>query len=167
MVRSPLALRCSKEQNALHTLIHQRHLTPSCGGHCPYRGENPDPGKDVHGELDPWPGIREQPRSIFDRATMSHDVRYGSDRYQIAELQQWAKRAMSEHHVVSAPRPVCPRAPASIPSPKRIKEKCRRKKGGTVSRMSAAVTGIFWPPYAPRLSSRPHRCAKNLAAYRI
>ena len=30
-----LALRCSKEQNALHTLIHQRHLTPSCGGHAP------------------------------------------------------------------------------------------------------------------------------------
>ena len=98
-VRSPQALRCSKEQNALHTLIHQRHLTPSCGGHAPtaertlnparmfmesltpgpelenidppassyaimrrarpYRGENPEPGKDVHGELDPWPGIRE------------------------------------------------------------------------------------------------------------
>ena len=33
VVRSPLALRCSKEQNALHTLIHQRHPTPSCGGH--------------------------------------------------------------------------------------------------------------------------------------
>jgi len=27
----------------------------------PDRGENPEPGKDVHGELDPWPGIREQP----------------------------------------------------------------------------------------------------------
>ena len=30
----------------------------------PYRGENPEPGKDVHGEPDPWPGIREQPRSV-------------------------------------------------------------------------------------------------------
>jgi hypothetical protein len=30
----------------------------------PYRGENPEPGKDVRGELDPWPGIREQPGSI-------------------------------------------------------------------------------------------------------
>src|SRR6266700_29500 len=29
----------------------------------PYRGENPEPGKDVHGELDPRPGIREQHRS--------------------------------------------------------------------------------------------------------
>ena len=30
---------------------------------CPYRGENTGPGKDVHGELDPRPGIREQPGS--------------------------------------------------------------------------------------------------------
>ena len=29
---------------------------------CPYRGENPGPGKDVDGELDPRPGIRERPR---------------------------------------------------------------------------------------------------------
>src|SRR5262249_45426005 len=28
----------------------------------PYRGENNEPGKDVHGELDPTPGIRELPR---------------------------------------------------------------------------------------------------------
>jgi hypothetical protein len=28
----------------------------------PYCGENPGPGKDVRGELDPTPGIREQPR---------------------------------------------------------------------------------------------------------
>jgi hypothetical protein len=31
---------------------------------CPYRGENPGPGKDVHGELDHRPGIREQPGSF-------------------------------------------------------------------------------------------------------
>jgi hypothetical protein len=30
----------------------------------PYCGENPGPGKDVHGELDPTPGIREQPGSF-------------------------------------------------------------------------------------------------------
>jgi hypothetical protein len=29
----------------------------------PYRGENPGPGKDVEGELEPRPGIREQPGS--------------------------------------------------------------------------------------------------------
>ena len=27
---------------------------------CPYRGENNGPGKDIHGEIDPPPGIREQ-----------------------------------------------------------------------------------------------------------
>jgi len=31
---------------------------------CPYCGENPEPGKDVYGELDPRPGIRERPRPI-------------------------------------------------------------------------------------------------------
>src|SRR6266480_2767245 len=30
----------------------------------PYRGENPAPGKDVDGELDPTAGIRERPRSV-------------------------------------------------------------------------------------------------------
>jgi hypothetical protein len=30
---------------------------------CPYCGENPGPGKDVEGELEPRPGIREQPGS--------------------------------------------------------------------------------------------------------
>jgi DNA-binding transcriptional LysR family regulator len=29
----------------------------------PYRGENPGPGKAVEGELEPRPGIREQPGS--------------------------------------------------------------------------------------------------------
>jgi hypothetical protein len=32
----------------------------------PYRGENRAPGKDVHRELDPTPGIREQPRPYAD-----------------------------------------------------------------------------------------------------
>src|SRR5262249_61401102 len=32
----------------------------------PYRGENPVPGKDVRGELDPTPGIRERPRPTSD-----------------------------------------------------------------------------------------------------
>jgi hypothetical protein len=36
---------------------------------CPYRGENPGPGKDVHGEIDHMPGIREQPESKADVAT--------------------------------------------------------------------------------------------------
>jgi hypothetical protein len=33
-----------------------------------YCGENPGPGKDVYGEIDPRPGIREQPRPEADIA---------------------------------------------------------------------------------------------------
>jgi hypothetical protein len=45
LARSPLALRCSNEQNALHTLIHQRHLTPSCGGRAPTAERTMDPAR--------------------------------------------------------------------------------------------------------------------------
>ena len=62
VVRSLLVLRCSREQNALHTLIHQRHLYAIMRRTRPYRGENSAPGKDVNGELDPTSGIREQAR---------------------------------------------------------------------------------------------------------
>jgi hypothetical protein len=41
----------------------------------PYRGENNGPGKDIHGELDPTPGIREQPGSEADKATLIGYVR--------------------------------------------------------------------------------------------
>jgi hypothetical protein len=37
-----------------------------------YRGENPALGKDVHGELDPTPGIREQPRPKAELAMASN-----------------------------------------------------------------------------------------------
>ncbi len=47
----------------------------------PYRGENPEPGKDVLGELDPWPGIREQPGSISTKFSVhfrvSFDLNFG------------------------------------------------------------------------------------------
>src|SRR5580704_3497846 len=45
LVRSPLALRCSREQTALHTLIRHRHLTPSCGGRVPTAERTLDPAR--------------------------------------------------------------------------------------------------------------------------
>src|SRR5947209_18971885 len=60
VVRSPLALRCSTEQNALHTLIHQRHLTPSCGGHAPTAERTLDPARTIRRELDPKIGSTER-----------------------------------------------------------------------------------------------------------
>ena len=67
VVRSPEALRWSTEQNALHTLIHQRQLTPSCGGPAPTAERTLDPARMISRELeprplDPGPGIRERPR---------------------------------------------------------------------------------------------------------
>ena len=49
---------------------------------CPYRGENPGPGKDIHGELDPGPelenglGHEEQapPGRLSDRSGVSKAV---------------------------------------------------------------------------------------------
>jgi hypothetical protein len=64
VVKSPVALRCSKEQSALHTLIHQRHPTPSCGGHVPTAERTLDPARMLQRELDRRPGIREQPGSF-------------------------------------------------------------------------------------------------------
>ena len=37
---------------------------------CPYRGENPGPGKDVHRELDHRPGIRERQGACCDRLSL-------------------------------------------------------------------------------------------------
>jgi hypothetical protein len=51
----------------------------------PYRGENNGPGKDIHGELDPTPGIREQPELCAPART-----------YQF-KVEQWDK---TEDHVV-------------------------------------------------------------------
>jgi hypothetical protein len=57
LVRSPLALRCSREQNALHTLIHQRHLTPSCGGQVPTAERTLDPARMLRESLNPGPEL--------------------------------------------------------------------------------------------------------------
>src|SRR5215831_14793542 len=56
-----LVSRCSRAKRA-------SHIDPPASSYaimqraCPYCGENPGPGKDVEGELEPRPGIREQPR---------------------------------------------------------------------------------------------------------
>ena len=57
-----MVVRCSRQQKR------DSHIDPPTSSYAimrrvhPYRGENPEPGTDVHGELDPTPGIREQPR---------------------------------------------------------------------------------------------------------
>jgi len=57
VVRSLLVLQCSREQNALHTLIHQRHLTPSCGGHAPTAERTLHPARMFTESLTPRPEL--------------------------------------------------------------------------------------------------------------
>ena len=80
LVRSPLALRCSKEQNALHTLIHQRHLTPSCGGHAPTAERTMDPARMFTESLTPGPELENSlgPQRRVQRLTTS--VAIGEER---------------------------------------------------------------------------------------
>jgi transposase IS116/IS110/IS902 family protein len=66
LVRSPLALRCSKKASALHTLIRQRHPTPLCRGHAPTAERTMNPARMCLESLDRRPGIREQPGSEAD-----------------------------------------------------------------------------------------------------
>jgi len=55
-----------KKASALHTLIHQRHPTPSCGGHAPTAERTMNPARMFLESLDRRPGIREQPGSSAD-----------------------------------------------------------------------------------------------------
>jgi len=41
----------------------------------PYRGENPEPGKDVHGELDLRPGIREPGKDVHGELDLRPGIR--------------------------------------------------------------------------------------------
>src|ERR1700751_1223851 len=59
-----------KKASALHTLIHQRHPPPSCGGRAPTAERTVNPTRTCLESLDRRPGIREQPGS---NATASAD----------------------------------------------------------------------------------------------
>jgi hypothetical protein len=78
----------------------------------PYRGENPEPGKDVHGELDPTPGIREHPGSkVPDWSCQRHvrstsNFRHGDAAHnrRLVPLAavSWCSKALSIDHLVRA-----------------------------------------------------------------
>src|SRR5262249_22871397 len=60
VVRSLDAWRALERATALSTLIHQRHLTPSCRGHAPIAERTVGPARNVVESLTSKPGIREQ-----------------------------------------------------------------------------------------------------------
>jgi hypothetical protein len=53
----------AQKASALHTLIRQRHPTPSCGGHAPTAERTTIPARMCLESLDRRPGIRGQPGS--------------------------------------------------------------------------------------------------------
>src|SRR5262249_8869393 len=66
VVRSLDAWRALERVTALSTLIRQRHLTPSCGGHAPTAERTVGPARIGLENLTSRPGIREQHRPIPD-----------------------------------------------------------------------------------------------------
>src|SRR4249919_44364 len=77
LVRSLLVLRCSREQTALHTLIHQRHLTPSCGGHVPTAERTLGPARMFMESLTPGPELEnsQDPTRSLGTATRLAEAR--------------------------------------------------------------------------------------------
>src|SRR6266436_7607732 len=58
----------SQRETALATLIHQRRLTPSCGGQAPTAERTVGPARMIAESLTPKPGIREHNRGKSGRA---------------------------------------------------------------------------------------------------
>src|SRR5215468_3484282 len=90
LVRSPLALRCSREQNALHTLIRQRHLTPSCGGQVPTAERTLDPARMLRESLNPGPELENPARFKRSRSVGAY-VGLTTRRYASGEVD-WTGR---------------------------------------------------------------------------
>src|SRR5207302_4668790 len=86
VVRSPDFLRALIRETALATLIHQRRLTPSCGGHAPTAERTVGPARMIAESLTPKPGIREHNRHIAS-------FRCGANVWTLSEV----KRTCREH----------------------------------------------------------------------
>ena len=75
----------SKQLRSIKMLVDSNHGI--------YRGENPGPGKDVHGELDHRPGIREQPGSFASVLPPRWYVRYSVHLGLMSEIVGLRRRA--------------------------------------------------------------------------
>jgi hypothetical protein len=74
-----------KEQNALHTLIHQRHLTPSCGGYTPTAERTLNPARMFMESLTPGPELEN---------SLGHSATCGSVRAMsvLTNSRHWMRR---------------------------------------------------------------------------
>src|SRR5258708_34163558 len=66
----PIFCELSIRETALATLIHQRRLTPSCGGQAPTAERTVGPARMIAESLTPKPGIREQNRHLSTLASL-------------------------------------------------------------------------------------------------
>src|SRR5512132_435730 len=85
VVRSPDFLRALIRETALATLIHQRRLTPSCGGHAPTAERTVGPARMIAESLTPKPGIREQnlaEAGYVEGRNMAIDYRWAEGQYE-------------------------------------------------------------------------------------
>src|SRR5207245_689377 len=80
VVRSPDFLRALIRETALATLIHQRRLTPSCGGHAPTAERTVGPARMIAESLTPKPGIREHNLPIATERSAGKSVLIRSPR---------------------------------------------------------------------------------------
>src|SRR5262245_14700863 len=99
----PCLCDARKEQNALHTLIHQRRLTPSCGGFAPTAERTMDPARIFTESLTP------QNRSFGNVGSMSGLPKSGHDWaiYEYMPELDAARRSRA----LSRVRPTAPPAP--------------------------------------------------------
>src|ERR1700752_2902740 len=86
VVRSPDFLRALIRETALATLIHQRRLTPSCGGQAPTAERTVGPARMIAESLTPKPGIREHNLSKADLRTAAKTVTRSPRRREREEL---------------------------------------------------------------------------------
>jgi hypothetical protein len=95
VVRSSDSLRAPERATALSTLIHQRRLTPSCGGHVPTAERTVGPARMIVESLTPRPGIREQNRTLHRRKRpicSALHARSAATEHAIGKLQASAMR---------------------------------------------------------------------------
>src|SRR5437667_9454652 len=123
VVRSPDFLRALIRETALATLIHQRRLTPSCGGHAPTAERTVGPARMIAESLTPKPGIREHNRHKADNQT-GFDVALGQS-VVISAARTWRMPSLRprSHLTLRADRhgrPAIQENPSAAPSHYRI-----------------------------------------------
>src|SRR5262245_33653019 len=71
--------RAKRASHALRTLIHQRHLTPSCGGHAPTAERTLHPARMLTESLTPRPELENPARMLTESLTPRPELENSQD----------------------------------------------------------------------------------------